>query len=138
MLVEITDELQEMSLGELVQAQALASHPDPGAPQGEGVGPKCGVREASKGSGIEEGAYGFNLSAVAVEESVGRRVSSIAAEDNQGVAGMWEDATVHSNSFKISRIGRSSGCEDRLGGEAIAGNEGTFCPRAEEQGRANT
>ena len=138
MLVEITDELQEMSLGELVQGDALASHPDPGASQGEGVGPKRGVREASKRGGIEEGAYGFNLSPFAVEESVGGRISSIAVEDDQEVAGVWEGATVHSKSFKISRIGRSSGCEDRLGEEAIAGDQGTSCPRAEEHGRANT
>jgi hypothetical protein len=70
LLVEIADELQEMNLGELVQGDALASHPDPGGPQGEGVGPKRGVREASKRGGIEERACRFNLSAVAVEESV--------------------------------------------------------------------
>jgi hypothetical protein len=128
LLVEIADEFQEMSLGELVQGEALASHPGPGAPQGEGVGSKRGVREASKRGGIEEGAYRFNLSAVAVEESVRRRVSSIAAEDDQEVAGVWQGATAHSNSFKISRIGRSSGCEDRLCADAIAGDEEICCP----------
>jgi hypothetical protein len=138
LLVEIADEFQEMSVGELVQGDALASHPDPGAPQGEGVGPKSCVREASKRGGIEERAYRFNLSAFAVEESVRRRVFSIAAKDDQEVAGIWEGATVHSNSLKISRIGRSSGCEDHLGEEAIAGDEGIFCPRDAEQGRANT
>ena len=138
MLVEIADELQEMSLGEFVQGQALASHPDPGAPQGEGVGPKSCVREASKRGGIEEGAYRFNLSAFAVEESVRRRVSSIAAKDDQEVAGIWKGAAGHSNSLKISRIGRSSGCKDRPGGEAIAGDEGIFCPRDAEGGSANT
>ena len=136
--MEIADELQEMSLGELVQGDALASHPDPGAPQGEGVGPKRGVREASKRGGIEERAYRFNFSAFAVEESVRRRVSSIAAEDDEEVTGIWEGATVHSNSLKISRIGWRSGREDCLCGEAIAGDEGIFCPRDAERGRANT
>jgi hypothetical protein len=138
LLMEIANKLQEMSLGELVQAQTLASHPGPGCLQGEGVGPKRGVWEASQGAGIEEGAYRFNLSAVALEESVGRRVFSIAAKDDQEVAGIWEGATVQSNSLKISRIGRISGCEDRLGEEAIAGGEGIFCPRDAEHGRSNT
>jgi hypothetical protein len=138
LLVKITDEFQEMSLVELVQAQALASHPDPGCLQGEGVGPKRGVREASKRGGIEESACRSNLSPFVVQESVGGRVSSIAAEDDQEVARVWECPTVHSNSFKISRIGRSSGCEERLGADAIAGDEGIFCPRAAEDGRSNT
>ena len=128
MLVEIADEFQEMRLGEFVQGQALASHPGPGGPEGEGVGPERGVRETSQGAAIEEGAYRFDLSAFAVDESVGRRVSSIAAEDDQEVTGAWEGAAVHSNSFKISRIGRRPGCDGRLGREAMAGDERIFCP----------
>jgi len=122
LLVEKPDEFEEMNLGEFFQAEAVASHPDARAPECEGVGAKGGAGQAAEGTGIEERVCRFDLSAFGVDESAGRRISSIGVQNDHDVAWIWAIAILHRNCFKSSRIGWSSGCGGRLREEATADN----------------
>ena len=125
--VDEADEFQEMSLGELFQAEVYRSHPIPGASECKGIGSKGGVGETSKGAGVEKRVDRFNLSPFGVNQSVGRRTSSIRVEDDEKVTGVGVVAVVHRNCFISSRSGCSPGSEDRLTGGAGAGDVGIFC-----------
>ncbi len=113
--VDEADELEEMSLGQLVESQSMLAHPMPSAPECKRVGSNSGACEASQRAGIEKGVDRLDLRAIAVNQPVGGRVCSLGVKDDQEARLL----IVHIISLKISRIGCNVLFEERGARESL-------------------